>query len=203
MIFAINNIFWRRSLRKTSNINYFYEQLTNKSSETKRKSSRMTRENEGQGYNKEMTYPDDPVPSEPCRARRSADTRWTPGTPTKAIFPIFPFLFFPKLPFRSDENTDLGEHTRTRKCQISQGDFRLCRLNISPIRFPFYPFASENARQTPLPLHHPPPRRFVGCASENDSLNDVHWKKKRKRKEVNTYFIFFALERTPLLILFY
>lgn len=109
----------------------------------------MTRENEGQRYNKEMTYPDDPVPSEPCRARRSADTRWTPGTPTKAIFPIFPFLFFPKLPFRSDENTDLGEHTRTRKCQISQGDFRLCRINISPIRFPFYLFASENARQTP------------------------------------------------------
>lgn len=109
----------------------------------------MTRENEGQRYNKEMTYPDDPVPSEPCRARRSADTRWTPGTPTKAIFPIFPFLFFPKLPFRSDENTDLGEHTRTRKCQISQGDFRLCRVNISPIRFPFYLFASENARQTP------------------------------------------------------
>lgn len=143
----------------------------------------MTRENEGQRYNKEMTYPDDPVPSEPCRARRSADTRWTPGTPTKAIFPIFPFLFFPKLPFRSDENTDLGEHTRTRKCQISQGDFRLCRVNISPIRFPFYPFASENARQTP-----PSPRRFVGCGSENDSLNDVHWKKKEKRI---IYILFF------------
>lgn len=41
-----------------------------------------------------MIYPDDPVPSEPCLVRRSADTRWTPGTPTKAIFPIFPFLFF-------------------------------------------------------------------------------------------------------------
>lgn len=145
-----------------------------------------------------MTYPDDPVPSEPCRARRSADTRWTPGTPTKAIFPIFPFLFFPKLPFRSDENTDLGEHTRDRahgNVKSANETFVFAGLIFPPFVFLSIPLPLKTLLLLPLHPLHPP--RFGGSRWER--FTERCALKKKKKKDI---YIFIFDSRTYLIFNF-
>lgn len=133
-----------------------------------------------------MTHPDDPAPSEPCRARRSADTRWTPGTPTKAIFPIFPFLFFRASVSKRWKHGSRRHGTRARahgnvKSAKETLTFVLAGLIFSPFVF----FSSRlplRACQTPVsPL--PFPREFRATRSGSldwsgvDSHDDAHCKR--------------------------
>lgn len=98
--------------------------------------------------------------------------------------------------------------TRTSASTHAHGNVKSAKETFvfAGLIFPPFVFLS-----IPLPLKTPVkhPSLFTTLLLVDSSavqVRTIHWTmctERRKGKEINTYFIFFALERTPLLILFH